>query len=179
MKAPALIAFGAAALGLVVVAIWQVSGPPADPDDFVETDPRDEPDDRVLPGGVSLDMRGKSGKRTDHGVTPQFMAGAGVPGDQRIEAGSARETFGNALAELDQLILDRRRVKPAEFDEIYRWANDAYTGYSMTLDASNPDERAALDDAHLQLMKRLGKLRKRVRKKRRGKAPTPLPTPAP
>ena len=180
MKAPALVAFALGSLLLVGVAVFEVVGTgAADAGDFdFDSDPRDQPPEgaaelaRLLPEGVSLDMRGRTPRNS--GVPPVFAAG-GKAGNTEVTPSAARESFGNALAELDQILTDRRRVSDVEYREIYRWANDAYAGYSIHLDANVPEQRDVLEDAYGQLLERLGKLKGRVRKRKRGRGPRPTP----
>ena len=173
MKPAVLIPLALGAMALVGLAVFEIGGvEPASPDDFTAEDPRDDPEtERPLPGGISLDMRGRTPKGA--GVPPVFAASGGIPGQEDVKPGDARAAFGNALAELDQILADRRRISQAQYEEIYRWANDAYTGYSVHLDAREAEDRDALDDAHAQLLERLGKLKRRVRKKRGGRDPAP------
>ncbi len=179
MKVASFAAFSVGALALVGLAVFELAGPPADPEDFgIENeDPRDRPAkvEELLPGGVSVDMRGHTPRR--RGVAPVLSASHGVAGNKYVTAKEARESFGNALAEMDQILADRRRLTPTEYDKIYRWANDAYTGYSIHLDGKDREDRDALEDAREQLLQRIGKLSRRVKKRRRGRKKEPPPQP--
>ena len=178
MRTPVLIVGSGVALALVVLAGVELAGLTrnrAEAEDFEQTDPRDDPDaPKMLPGGVELDRRGKAPQPRK--VEPAFHVGEGSPGDPNVSAEEARKSFATALAELDQILIDKKRLSEEEFRTINRWANDAFTGYSNHLDAREPGEKEQLEAAHRQLVERLGRLRKRVRKNRRGRqriTPTP------
>lgn len=83
------------------------------------------------------------------------------PGGDPLEpsAQEAVDAFTEVLDELEQALDEERKLSPVERDEYYERATGSFKAMSAWVDASNPNERALLEDSHAQmkdLMRRLG-----------------------
>ena len=82
----------------------------------------------------------------------------------RLTRPDAQAGFDYAMRRVEQIADRRRRLRPDEWDELYREANDAFSAYSVYVDATDVDEAAALEDAHRRLKKGLKRVRVRGKK---------------
>ncbi len=85
-------------------------------------------------------------------------------GDGRIDRSSAESGFDFKMTELETLARERTRIDRPTWDEHYRQANDAFAALSSTLDANEPGDREALEQAHQRLQEALRRVRVRGRK---------------
>ncbi|PRP96775.1 hypothetical protein ENSA5_35490 [Enhygromyxa salina] len=63
----------------------------------------------------------------------------------------AIDSFQEVLGELEAALEDGRRLSAREEAELYNRATGSFTALSSWVDASDPTERALMDDAYLQM----------------------------
>lgn len=87
-------------------------------------------------------------------------SGMAVPGGE-VTPESARAGFDYAMRRVEKLGSRRRRLRRAQWDAIYREANDAYAALAIALDASDEAELRELEAAHVRLKEGLRAVRVR------------------
>ena len=88
---------------------------------------------------------------------------AGTPGAE-ITAESARAGFDYSMRRVETIGARKRRLKPEQWEALYREANDAYAALAITLDAKDEAQLRELEDAHRRLKEALATVRVRGRK---------------
>ncbi len=83
---------------------------------------------------------------------------------QPLSPEDAQAGFDYAMRRVERIAKTRRRLKVDQWQELYREANDAFSAYSMHLDATDADQLAKLEDAHVRLKKGLKRVRVRGKK---------------
>ncbi|MFV8750405.1 hypothetical protein ACNOYE_07625 [Nannocystaceae bacterium ST9] len=74
----------------------------------------------------------------------------GDPGE--LDAQESIDAFTEVIDELEQALEDDRKLDAEESAEFYNRANGSFKAMSAWIDASNPRERALLEDAHTQML---------------------------
>jgi hypothetical protein len=158
-----------AALGLVLagLSVWMVldsddvaeavAGPDAAPIDPHEDARRDRDERRN-----SARNLGNMSRRDDDEANPG--AGAGDPGGA-VGADDARAGFELAMKKVERAGDRGKKLDKDEWDDLYRTANDAFSALSMHLDAKDPADAQALEEAHERLVSGLDRVRVRGNKK--------------
>lgn len=81
-----------------------------------------------------------------------------------ITATSARVGFDYSMRRVEKIGARKRRLKPEQWEALYREANDAYAALATTLDAKDPAQLTELEEAHRRLKEGLAAVRVRGRK---------------
>lgn len=81
-----------------------------------------------------------------------------------VSASDAEAGFDYAMRRVERIAKTRRRLGVDQWHELYREANDAFSAYSVHLDAHDVDQLAMLEDAHRRLKKGLKRVRVRGKK---------------
>jgi hypothetical protein len=144
--------------------VWQLRPPPPEPQPEASQAP--DPEAELPP---VLRYRPPPRKKPEYRVEPEFAAPGPGAGDEFIDSDEARVGFANALAELDQLLLDDRKLSRREYDRAHRDSSTAFAVYTQGLDATDPEQRTRIEAARRQLLERLGTLEARVRQKKPGR----------
>lgn len=77
---------------------------------------------------------------------------------------SARLGFDYSMRRVEKIAARKRRLKPEQWQALYREANDAYAALAITLDANDEAQLRELEDAHRRLKAGLAAVRVRGRK---------------
>ena len=174
MRSRSLLVFGlvaAAAVGGVLW--WSLPGPVADeeddgpvvldedgnPVDVREQHRRKRADQQAQARNLAFDERDR--------VSSELLAeggGGAQLGDLKIDRQAAEDGFDHVMKVLEETAADRERLDKADWRELYRAANDAYSALSMHLDANDPEQREQLEAAHRRLQEGLRRVRVRGRK---------------
>lgn len=93
-------------------------------------------------------------------IDPPAVDPSGPVGKDEAEVG-----FDYAMRRVEKTAGKRKRLKLTAWEALYREANDAFSAYSMHLDASDPDQLTLLEDARRRLIAGLGRVRVRGGKK--------------
>ena len=81
-----------------------------------------------------------------------------------ISADDALVAFNTALDEMDNA-LDKGRTSRKRKRELYMQATNAFTALSTHLDATNPEQRVVLEQAHSEMKQRMKALKMKVPKR--------------
>lgn len=175
MRSRSLLVFAfvaAAAVGGVLW--WSLPGPVADetdddgpvvldedgnPVDVREQHRRKRADQQAQARNLGFDERDR--------MSSELLAegGGGARLDSlTIDRRAAEEGFDHVMKVLEETASDRERLDKADWRELYRAANDAYSALSMHLDADDPEQRDELEAAHRRLQEGLRRVRVRGRK---------------
>lgn len=85
-------------------------------------------------------------------------------GSGELDLGEVRTGFDYAMNRVEAIVKSRKRITLADWDVLYREANDAFSALSIVLDAEDEDQRAELEAAHVRLKQSLRRVRVRGRK---------------
>lgn len=77
---------------------------------------------------------------------------------------SARAGFDYSMRRVEKIAARKRRLKPEQWDALYREANDAYAALATVLDGKDDAQMRELEEAHRRLKEGLASVRVRGRK---------------
>lgn len=117
----------------------------------------------VARGLAAAPRQKKAGPQT-LSVEVEVPAPAIAYGSGELDIEEVRQGFVYAMDRVDAVVASRKRISVADWDVLYREANDAYSALSIVLDASQEDQLAELEAAHVRLKKGLKRVRVRGRK---------------
>lgn len=173
MRSRSLLVFGLVAAAAVGgVSWWSLPGPAADEEDEgpVVLDEDGNPVDvreqhRRQRADRQAQARNLAFEERDRVSSELLAEGGGAPlGDLKIDRQAAEDGFDHVMKVLEETAADRERLDKADWRELYRAANDAYSALSMHLDANDPEQRDQLEAAHRRLQEGLRRVRVRGRK---------------
>lgn len=163
-----LLGAGVLAVGLAIVATWSLGrrgddvldtivGPDADPID-PEDDAVRERDERSAVARNLGNMREREQDAANRTIEEPDSAAP-------VDRASAERGFDRIMRKVERVATARKRLDREEWDDLYRNANDAFAALSMHLDATDPAERNALEEAHARLLDGLDRVKVRGNKK--------------
>ncbi|MCY1057943.1 hypothetical protein [Nannocystis sp. SCPEA4] len=158
MKLRTLIALGAVSLGLFGYTLCQLSGRegarerPAEVAEASKKKPWDKPpplprsdidvrDDR---DALAVSLRSRLERALE---APEELPPLPIPDDRR----EAETAFEVVMSKIEGLADKGNRLSKRGRKRLYRAANDAFAALSDHLDAQNPQDLAALEEAHVRL----------------------------
>jgi len=157
---------------LAAGAAWLVLRDPADGDGMGDDGGGIDPASEVRAARREREREARRGRsfaaRPDARIereADEVLATSGaaeVPGP--LSADDAREGFDHVMGRIDELVAARTRLSQAEWEDMYRAANDAFAALSMHLDANDPDDAVELEEGHARLRAALQRVRVRGRK---------------
>jgi hypothetical protein len=80
-------------------------------------------------------------------------------GSGEVDSSNAREGFSYAMSRVDAVVESRRRLSQAEWEALYREANDAFAALSIVVDPRDDLQMQELETAHERLKQGLRKVR--------------------
>lgn len=89
-------------------------------------------------------------KEREGWAEPQIPHEVGDPGE--LDPNEAVDNFKAVMEELETAATEGRRLSARERTELYNRATGSFTALSAWTDASDPSERALIDDAYAQMM---------------------------
>ncbi len=163
-----LLGAGVLAVGLALVATWTLSrrgedvmdtlvGPDADPVDPVDDASR-ERDER---SAIARNLGNMREREQDAANRTVVDPDAATP----IDRASAERGFDRIMRKVERVGSARTKLEREEWDDLYRNANDAFSALSIHLDATDPADNAALEEAHARMLEGLDRVRVRGNKK--------------
>lgn len=97
----------------------------------------------------------------DFEVPPPPLVDA--PGAE-VTPASARVGFDYSMRRVEKIGARKRRLKPEQWEALYREANDAYAALAISLDGKDDTQMRELEDAHRRLKEGLAAVRVRGNK---------------
>jgi hypothetical protein len=94
-------------------------------------------------------------------VPPPALVDA--PGAE-VTPASARAGFDYSMRRVEKIAARKRRLKPEQWEALYREANDAYAALAIVLDGKDETQMRELEDAHRRLRDGLAAVRVRGKK---------------
>lgn len=169
MSTRTLLVAGTLALGLAGVAVWSLGRGSDDLAEVVlgrDAEPIDPLDEAIR----ERDERRASARnlgnmqRRDQDAASREPPASGEPGGD-VDRSAAEQGFEHIMTRVEVTGDRGKRLTRAEWDELYRTANDAFAALSMHLDANDPSDRDQLEQAHGRLVEALDRVRVRGNKK--------------
>jgi hypothetical protein len=104
-----------------------------------------------LPAGAQDEPEGELAAGSEHAPAP-----TGDP--HELDATAAKEEFELLVAEIDDLIASEKKLGRRQRDELYGRAMGTYKSLLRYVDATDPNQRRLLDQAHSDLMNKMKEL---------------------